>query len=31
MSKKSQLNELIKLVKQNNTWKVDNSIVLSRS
>lgn len=30
-SKKSQLNELIKLVKRNNTWKVDNSIVLSRS
>lgn len=30
-SKKSQLNELIKLVNQNNNWKVDNSIVLSRS
>lgn len=30
-SKKSQLNELIKLVKRNNIWKVDNSIVLSRS
>jgi hypothetical protein len=30
-SKKSQLNQLFKLVKRNNTWIVDTSIVLSRS
>jgi hypothetical protein len=30
-SKKSQLNQLVKLVKHNNTWKVDTSIVMSRS